>query len=211
MAMTTIGIVDDHPLIIEGLVQMLHMEPSFEILFKAENGKDLFSALDRGVPDVLLLDIELPDGDGISFCTELLEKYPGLPIIALTNHDEVLYVRKMIRNGAMGYLLKGTDREGLVEAIQTVISGEQYIDKVIERSIIHQAITGRNAAVNVKLTNRECEILAMIAHEHSNQEIADRLFLSVRTVESHRHSLNQKLNIKTAAGLVREAYLRGLI
>lgn len=209
--MTKIGIVDDHPLIIEGLVQMLNMEPSFEILFRAGNGNELFSLLENSLPDVLLLDIELPDGDGISFCSEILGKYPALSIIALTNHDEVVYVRKMMKNGAKGYLLKGTDKESLFEAIRTVTSGQQYIDRVIEQSIVHQAITGRNAAVNVKLTNRECEVLTLVAHELSNQEIADRLFLSVRTVESHRHSLNQKLNIKTAAGLVREAYLRGLI
>ncbi len=209
--MTTIGIVDDHPVIIEGLVQMLSTFRQFKIVFKAGSGEGLLSALETVTPDVLLLDIELPDSDGIALCTEVLGRYPQLPIIAITNHDEVLYVRKMMRNGAMGYLLKGTDREGLLEAIQSVVSGKQFIDRQIERSIVNQAITGRNAAVNVKLTNRECEILALIAHEYSNQEIADRLFLSVRTVESHRHSLNQKLNIKTAAGLVREAYLRGLI
>lgn len=209
--MTTIGIVDDHPLIIEGLVQMLDTFEQFEVVLKAHSGEELLSALGTTVPDVLLLDIELPDIEGTALCSSVLEKCPELPIIALTNHDEVLYVRKMMRNGAMGYLLKGTDQQGLVEAINSVISGKQFIDREIERSIINLAITGRNAAVNVKLTNRECEILALIAHEHSNQEIADRLFLSVRTVESHRHSLNQKLNIKTAAGLVREAYLRGLI
>ncbi|WP_104383517.1 response regulator transcription factor [Sphingobacterium sp. HMA12] len=209
--MTTIGIVDDHPLIIEGLVQMLDTFQQFEVVLKAHSGEGLLSALERTVPDVLLLDIELPDTDGTALCLKILEICPELPIIALTNHDEVLYVRKMMRNGAMGYLLKGTDREGLVEAIMSVISGKQFIDREIERSIIDQAITGRNAAVNVKLTSRECEVLALIAHEHSNQEIADRLFLSVRTVEGHRYSLNQKLNIRTAAGLVREAYLRGLI
>ncbi|WP_270087850.1 response regulator [Sphingobacterium sp. SYP-B4668] len=209
--MTTIGIVDDHPVIIEGLIQMLSTFPQFEVVFKAGSGEGLLLALETWAPDVLLLDIELPDSDGIALCKEVLGRYPQLPIIAITNHDEVLYVRKMMRNGAMGYLLKGTDREGLQEAIQSVLSGKQFIDRQIERSIVHQAITGRNAAVNVKLTNRECEVLALIAHEHSNQEIADRLFLSVRTVESHRYSLNQKLNIKTVAGLVREAYLRGLI
>jgi len=209
--MTRIGIVDDHPLIIEGLVLMLDTFQQFEVVLKAGNGQGVLSALETIVPDVLLLDIELPDTDGTILCTKVLEKYPQLPIIALTNHDEVLYVRKMMRNGAMGYLLKGTDRESLLEAIESVMSGKQFIDREIERSIVNQAITGRNAAVNVKLTNRECEILALIAHEHSNQEIADRLFLSVRTVESHRYSLNQKLNIRTAAGLVREAYLRGLI
>lgn len=209
--MTTIGIADDHSLIINGLVQMLQSEPKYEIIFTAQCGAELLSKLTSQQPDVLLLDIELPDNDGINLCAQILQMYAELPIIALTNHDEIVYVRKMMRNGAKGYLLKGTDKESLLEAISCVLSGRQFIDRQIEQSILQQTITGRKAAVNVKLTHREQEILALIANEYSNQEIADRLFLSVRTVESHRHSLNQKLNIKTSAGLVKEAYLRGLI
>ncbi|TYR37565.1 response regulator transcription factor [Sphingobacterium phlebotomi] len=209
--MITIGIADDHTLIINGIIQMLRSEPRYEILFSAQNGSALLAALTQHQPDVLLLDIELPDNDGISLCGQIKEQYPQVPIIALTNHDEIVYVRKMIRSGANGYLLKGTGKEQLIQAMEAVLAGEQFIDRQIEQTILQQTISGRKAAVNVKLTNRELEILSFIAHEYSNQEIADRLFLSVRTVESHRHSLNQKLNIKTTAGLVKEAYLRGLI
>ncbi len=209
--MITIGIADDHTLIINGIIQMLRSEPRYEILFSAQNGSALLAALTQHQPDVLLLDIELPDNDGISLCGQIKEQYPQVPVIALTNHDEIVYVRKMIRSGANGYLLKGTGKEQLIQAMEAVLAGEQFIDRQIEQTILQQTISGRKAAVNVKLTNRELEILSFIAHEYSNQEIADRLFLSVRTVESHRHSLNQKLNIKTTAGLVKEAYLRGLI
>ncbi|PRD49294.1 response regulator [Sphingobacterium haloxyli] len=209
--MITIGIVDDHSLIINGLLKMLQDEPAYQVLFTAQDGADLLQKLNEETPDVLLLDIELPDTNGIDLCTELLTLYPKLAIIALTNHDDVVYVRKMMRNGAMGYLLKGTEKESLLQAIETVAAGAQYIDKQIEQQILQQSIHGRKATAYVKLTNRELEILALIANEYSNQEIADKLFLSVRTVESHRHSLNQKLNIKTTAGLVKEAYLRGLI
>lgn len=209
--MITIGIADDHTLVINGIIQMLRSEPRYEILFSAQNGSALLAALTQHQPDVLLLDIELPDNDGISLCGQIKEQYPQVPVIALTNHDEIVYVRKMIRSGANGYLLKGTGKEQLIQAMEAVLAGEQFIDRQIEQTILQQTISGRKAAVNVKLTNRELEILSFIAHEYSNQEIADRLFLSVRTVESHRHSLNQKLNIKTTAGLVKEAYLRGLI
>lgn len=209
--MITIGIADDHTLIINGIIQMLRSEPRYEILFSAQNGSALLAALTQHQPDVLLLDIELPDNDGISLCGQIKEQYPQVPVIALTNHDEIVYVRKMIRSGANGYLLKGTGKKQLIQAMEAVLAGEQFIDRQIEQTILQQTISGRKAAVNVKLTNRELEILSFIAHEYSNQEIADRLFLSVRTVESHRHSLNQKLNIKTTAGLVKEAYLRGLI
>ncbi|PRD54141.1 response regulator [Sphingobacterium gobiense] len=209
--MITIGIVDDHSLIINGLLKMLQDEPAYQVLFTAQGGADLLQRLSEEIPDVLLLDIELPDTNGIDLCTKLLTLYPKLAIIALTNHDDVVYVRKMMRNGAMGYILKGTEKESLLQAIEMVAAGAQYIDKQIEQQILQQSIHGRKATAYVKLTNRELEILALIANEYSNQEIADKLFLSIRTVESHRHSLNQKLNIKTTAGLVKEAYLRGLI
>lgn len=209
--MTTIGIVDDHTLIINGLSHMLSDEPAYRILFAVHNGVELTKALSSQLPDVLLLDIELPDRNGIDLCEELFKSHPALPIIALTNHDEVMYVRKMMRSGAKGYLLKGTDKTNLLNAIDTVTLGEQFLDRQIEQAILQHAITGKRPSVQVRLTNREREILTLIAQEFSNQEIADKLFLSVRTVESHRHSLNQKLNIKNSAGLVKEAYLRGLI
>lgn len=209
--MITLGIVDDHSLIINGLAHMLADQPYYPILFTATDGKQLMAELERAVPDVLLLDIELPDSNGIELCAAVLKKHPALHIIALTNHDEVVYVRKMMRSGARGYLLKGTDKNNLLAAIDTVWQGQTFLDRQIEQAIVQQTIAVKRTSVEVKLTKRENEILALIAGEYSNQEIADKLFLSVRTVESHRHSLNQKLNIKSAAGLVKEALLRGLV
>src|SRR5690606_6145568 len=185
--MITIGIVDDHSLIISGLVHMLSDLPDYPILFTANNGKQLMLELDRQQPNVLLLDIELPDSNGIELCTDVLKKYPELLIVALTNHDEVVYVKKMMRSGAKGYLLKGTDKQNLLNAINAVCAGEQFLDRQVEQAILQQTLSGRRTSVVVKLTKRENEILALIANEYSNQEIADKLFLSVRTVESHRH------------------------
>lgn len=209
--MITIGIVDDHSLIINGLTYMLGNLPDYPIRFTANNGEQLMVALENEVPDVLLLDIELPDGNGIELCAALLKKYPGLPIVALTNHDEVVYVKKMMRSGAKGYLLKGTDKQNLLNAIHAVHKGEQFLDRHVEQAILQQTISGKRTSVEVKLTKRENQILSLVANEYSNQEIADELFLSVRTVESHRHSINQKLDIKNTAGLVKEAIMRGLI
>ncbi|MFD1772227.1 response regulator [Sphingobacterium suaedae] len=208
---TTVGIADDHSLIIHGLQRMLQVEPNLQVLFTAQTAADLLRHLHLQLPDVLLLDIELPDGSGIDLTATIRELYPSVTIIALTNHDDRVYVRKMIRNGAKGYLLKGTGKDQLVNAIHQVKNGQVYIDKQIEQHILQQTIHGKKLTAPVKLTNRELEVLALIANEYSNQEIADRLYLSIRTVESHRHSLNQKLQIKTMAGLVKEAYLRGLI
>jgi len=209
--MIKIGIVDDHPLIIHGILQML-MDFPIQIVFTVGSGKELKKELNAGnFPEILLLDIELPDISGISISEELRQDFPDVQVIALSNHDEPVYVRKMFRSGAKGYVLKGTQQQGLIDAIQTVKDGGQFIDQEIKDIILKQAIQGRNAVINAKLTKRELEILTHIANELSNLEIADKLFLSVRTIESHRHSLNQKLNIKTTAGLVKEAYLRGLI
>jgi DNA-binding NarL/FixJ family response regulator len=209
--MIRIGIVDDHSLIISGLAHMLSDQIDCSILFTAHSGKELMAQLENQLPDVLLLDIELPDSSGIELCVAVLKRYPTLPVVALTNHDEVVYVKKMLRSGAKGYLLKGTNKQKLLQAIHTVIQGQQYLDSQVEQAVLLQALGGKRQNSVVKLTKRENEILALIASEHSNQEIADKLFLSVRTVESHRHSLNQKLNIKNSAGLVKEAYLRGLV
>ncbi len=209
--MIKLGIVDDHSLILNGLAHMLSDQPRYPILFTATDGKQLMKELEQAAPDVLLLDIELPDANGIELCAAVLKKHPSVRIIALTNHDEVVYVRKMMRSGARGYLLKGTDKSNLLSAIDTVSQGQSFLDRQIEQAIVQQTIVGKRTSVEVKLTKRENEILALIANEYSNQEIADKLFLSVRTVESHRHSLNQKLNIKSAAGLVKEALLRGLV
>ncbi|MNE77757.1 Oxygen regulatory protein NreC [compost metagenome] len=118
----------------------------------------------------------------------------------------------MIRNGAMGYLLKNTDQETLVEAIKTVHNGQQYIDSHIQKLLLEESISGRKASIfEIPLTKREKEILKLIAEERTNQQIADSLFISLRTVETHRLNLTQKLNIKNTAGLVKEAIKRGLI
>src|SRR5690606_14731180 len=197
--------------LLTGCPQISRSQPRHPSLLTASDGNQRMKALGQPAPDVLLLDIELPDANGIELCAAVLKKHPSVRIIALTNHDEVVYVRKMMRSGARGYLLKGTDKSNLLSAIDTVSQGQSFLDRQIEQAIVQQTIVGKRTSVEVKLTKRENEILALIANEYSNQEIADKLFLSVRTVESHRHSLNQKLNIKSAAGLVKEALLRGLV
>lgn len=206
-----IAIADDHQLILEGLQGMLKENPEIEIVFTANSGKELMHCLESRLPRVLLLDIELPDNNGIELCKIIKKKYPDLKIIALTNHDETVYVKKMMKSGANGYLLKGTDRATLIDALRSVSNNELFIDETINRNILKETITGKPTASRLKLTKRETEILALIAHEYSNQEIADKLFLSIRTVESHRLSLTQKLDVKNSVGLVKEAFLRGLI
>lgn len=207
-----IAIADDHPLIIQGFESMLQSHSGHELVFTATTGALLLKNLEQAVPDVLLLDIQLPDVSGIDLCKTVKTQYPAVRIIALTNHQETSYVKKMMRNGASGYLLKNAGPETLLEAIGKVMDNEQYIDKAVEASMLSEMIMGKKTkGPGVMLTRREQEVLALVAQEMSNQEIADRLFISLRTVETHRFNLMQKLEVKNAAGLVKEAYMRGLI
>jgi DNA-binding NarL/FixJ family response regulator len=122
------------------------------------------------------------------------------------------YIKQMLRNGASGYLLKNVSAAKLANAIETVYAGEQYLDEAIRHQLLEEMLTGqKRAGYNIPLTRREKEILKMIADEHSNQEIADKLYISLRTVETHRLNLTQKLAVKNTAGLVKEAFKRGLV
>lgn len=210
--MIKVAIADDHLMVINGLKIMLEHSSEVEVISSSINSNELLEALTTMQPDVLLLDIQMPGTSGLDICPVITKQYPSIKIIALTNFEQSHYVKQMIRNGAMGYLLKNTDQETLVEAIKTVHSGQQYIDNHIQKLLLEESISGRKASIfEIPLTKREKEILKLIAEERTNQQIADSLFISLRTVETHRLNLTQKLNIKNTAGLVKEAIKRGLI
>lgn len=207
-----IAIADDHPLVIGGLKAMLESNPQLDMLFSVNNGEQLLNALQEQQPDVLLLDIQMPGQTGIELCKIITHTYPYIKVLALTNFEESHYVKQMMRNGAWGYLLKNTDQHTLYKAIDTVIGGQQYIDNQIQKNMLEEMLSGKKRTLQeVLLTKREEEILAMIAKEHTNQEIADKLFISLRTVQTHRLNITQKLGAKNTASLVNEAHKRGLI
>jgi DNA-binding NarL/FixJ family response regulator len=206
-----IAIADDHELIIQGLSLMLESVEWVEIILKNNGGINLLKNLETAVPDILLLDIQMPGCSGIDLCRDIVKAMPSLKIIALTNFEESYYVKQMLRNGAKGYLLKNTGQDTLVKAIQEVMDGKVYLDKNIQDALINQLTLPREKRSDTQLTRRETEILKLIAEEKSNQEIADKLFISLRTVETHRLNLNQKLSAKNTAGLVKEAMKRGLV
>ena len=209
--MIPIAITDDHTIVIEGIKTMLKLNKEIEVLQSFENLKDTFENLNSAVK-VLLLDINLPDGNGINACKELLEKHPDLKIIALTNFEDTVFIKQIIKNGAMGYLLKNTDKKELTEAIKSVIEGNRYLPKKISDILLNDSIGIQNSNYFVpKLTVREKEILTLIIQEFTTEEIAVKLFVSTKTVESHRSNLIQKLGVKNSAGLVRVAFEKGLV
>ena len=212
MNMINIAIADDHLLVINGLKAMIENTSDIKLLFSATSGHDLLSELKEKQPDVLLLDIQMPDINGIDLCKEVHARYPLVKIIALTNFEQSSYVKQMVRNGALGYLLKNIDGKTLQAAIRTVVKDKPFIHEQIRNNMLNEVLSGTKAtSQGISLTKRELEILGLVAKEMTNQEIADKLFISVRTVETHRVNLTQKLGVHNTAGLVKEAYKRGLI
>lgn len=209
--MIQIAITDDHTIVIEGIKTMLKSNKEIDIIQAFENLKDTFEHLNSSV-QVLLLDINLPDGNGITACKELLEKHKKLKIIALTNFEDSLFIKQILKNGAMGYLLKNTSKTELTEAIKEVNNGNRYLPKKISDILLNDAIGVENSSYFIpKLTSREKEILNLIIKEYTTDEIATALFVSSKTVESHRSNLLQKLGVKNSAGIVRVAFEKGLL
>lgn len=212
MSQIRIAIADDHPLVINGLKAMLEKFEDVRLIFSATNAADLLALLKEQQADVLLLDIQMPDANGIDLCKEIHDDYPYLKIIGLTNFEKSSYVKQMVRNGALGYLLKNIDGKTLSAAIHAVMQDKPYIQEQIRNNMLNEVLSGKKStSQGISLTKREVEILSLIAKEFTNQQIADKLFISIRTVETHRMNLTQKLGVHNTAGLVKEAYRRGLI
>ena len=212
MSPLPIAIVDDHEVVINGLKAMFANFNEVEVVYSTTQGSSLFDYLQKQQPAVILLDIQMPDISGIDICKQVHRLYPAIKIIAFSSFDDTHYIKQIIRNGAAGYLLKNADLQTIITAIRKVMEGDEYIDESIKKILIQESISGqRRSLFDIPLTKREKEILQLIADGLSNQEIADKLFISLRTVETHRFNLTQKLDVKNAAGLVKEAIKRGLV
>jgi len=203
--MIRVFIVDDHPLVIEGIRSMLLQIPEIEIAGHAMNATSCMGYFVNSSADLVLLDINLPDQSGVEVCRALLKRKPKLKIIALTNFDQLTYLQNMRDAGAQGYLLKNSSLDEIEKAIRTVMTGKEYwLGKdTIRESLKHQH--------HPMLSRREIEVLKLIAHGLTNQEIADKLFVSVSTIDSHRKNLISKLQVKNTAALVRMAIERKII
>jgi DNA-binding NarL/FixJ family response regulator len=211
MKFITVKALDDHPAILNGLRMILSDFPDIRMQGTYTDGNQLMEALEQEQPDILFLDIQLIGTDGITICKRVQGNWPSIRVIVFTNCEEKHYVRNMLQNGAMGYLLKTADGNTIRTAIDTVMEGEQYIHEELKEQLFQQMLTNRKPSrYTPGLTKREKEILQLIAQGLRNQEIADKLSLSVRTIENHRFNLIQKLQVNNAAALIRKAIDMGL-
>lgn len=207
------AIVDDHPLALNGLKSMLSGYPQIHVSAVYSSGKALLEGLKEVQPDVLLLDVLLPDISGKELAPMITKLYPGIRMIALTSLDGPAVVRSMMQRGCLGYLLKDTTEETLVTAIEQVYRGLEFIEPTLKEFIFQNMMRYRRQGQQVMpdLTTREKEVLRLIAAELTTQEIADKLFISFRTAENHRYSIMQKLDVKNTAGLIKVAMQMALL
>ncbi len=201
----SVFIVDDHYMVIEGIRSLLQNEKGIEWMGHAMNAASCLAFLKKQQPDVILMDINLPDKSGIDLCKEVKEKYPSVFIIGLSTFNQQSFIQKMMDNGASGYVLKNATQEELTDAIGTVIKGKLYLSE--EASLTLR----KDDTATIVLTRREKEVLELIANGMTNAEIAKKLFISVTTVDTHRKNLLAKLEAKNTAALVRIATQRQLI
>ena len=203
--MIKVALVDDHPLVIGGLTKLINDSGVASVIATSLSGRECMKMLSFEQPDVLILDINLPDINGIDLCKDILKEWPSLKIMALTSYSEYTSVRKMLDNGAMGYLLKNAMPEEVIEGIVTVSQGEQFLCHEIDLFL------KKKADNQIFLTPRETELLRLIVEGFTNQEIAEKLFLGVETINSYRKNLLFKLNARNTAVLVKIAIENKLI
>ncbi len=205
-----IAIVDDHPVMLNGLKNLLENHTHIQIIDGYQSGKASLSALAIQKPDVLLVDIQLPDIQGDELTRIVAEQYPDIRILVFTTHNSLFLIRTCMNNGATGYMLKTEEENVLVTAIETVFKGEEYFSPAIKDILANDALARSRHGHTPELTIREKEILKLIAEEYTNQQIAQELHLSPRTVENYRLVLMHKLDAKNVVGLIKNAMRMGI-
>ncbi|MBS1496416.1 MAG: response regulator transcription factor [Bacteroidetes bacterium] len=198
-------IVDDHYMVIEGIYSLLQHESNIDWMGHATNAASCLAFLKLQQPDVLLMDISLPDVNGTELCKQVNTLYPAICILGLSTFNQQPVIRNMMDNGALGYLLKNATKEEILKAISEVMNGKNYFSKEAELSL-----RNKEAGVPV-ITRRESEVLSLIAEGFTNSEIAEKLFISIPTINTHRKSLLEKFEVKNTATLIGKAIKLGLI
>ncbi len=212
--MHTLLLVDDHQIIRDGIRFYFEDDKEFVIEDEAEDGLQALKLLKEKTYDIILTDINMPEMDGVELMKNIKENYSDQKVLVLSMFNEAAYINKMIALGANGYVLKKSTKNELVEAIRKILDGNDHYSDEVYKTIIGNIAKRKpkqRLTFETSLSNREKEILVLIANEYSNQEIADKLFISIRTVETHKRNLLDKTGCKNVAGLVMYAVEHNLV
>ncbi len=206
-------LADDHKITRQGLRSLLDSQPDMQVVAEAEEGRTAVSLVREMVPDVVIMDVTMPDLNGMEATRQIVGEFPNIKIIALSMHSDMLFVSEMLKSGALGYLLKDCAFEELERAIRTVVAGKTYlspsISSVVVEDYLHR-LTQADFSGPQALTDREREVLQLMAEGKSTKQIALKLHISAKTVETHRRQMMNKLNIHTVAELTKYAIRKGL-
>ena len=207
-----VALCDDHGVVRSGLRRILDAEDDLEVVGESRTVKEAVALAASCLPDVFVMDLGLPDGNGIDATAEVVRISPATRVLVLTVHDDIAYLRRAFEAGAAGYLVKEAADIELVQAVRQVASGKQYVHPSLGAALLApDAAATRLAGPGGELSDRELEVLKMMALGLTNTEIGQRLYVSVRTVETHRSHIHQKLNVRNRAELVRRAKEAGLL
>lgn len=212
---TKIVIAEDHTILRDGLHSLLEMQEGFEVVGHAADGLEAIDCAAQFQPDIMLLDISMPKMDGLSAIREIKKQHPRIKILALTVHRDEEYILSAFKAGADGYCLKDAHFEEVLKAVQVVLSGKSYMSPEVSEKVLEGYLEGRKTLKTSSawddLTQREKEVLKLIAEGHKNAEIAEFLCISVKTVNKHRSNLMRKLDIHNASALTSYAIEKGLV
>lgn len=223
MMKTRIAIIDDHQLFREGIKRILEFEGDFEVVAEGSDGCEALSIVEEHRPDLVLMDINMPDTNGVEATKQLIEAYPDTKVVVLSIHDDENYVMRALQTGATGYLLKEMDADTLIEAVKIVAEGGSYLHPKVTHNLIREyrrLTSERGGGVAVKqevrrplhlLTRRECEVLQLLADGKSNRAIGETLYISEKTVKNHVSSILQKLNVNDRTQAVVVAIKNGWV
>ena len=203
-------VADDHAILRDGIVSLLQGEAAFTVAGTAANGYEVMNLIMKNDYDVCLLDINMPGLDGMETAKLIKEKKPEIKIIMLTTYNDREIISELVHIGVSGYLLKNSDKQELVEAVHKVMKGRHYFSEEVE-NIILQGLTDKKSGDIISLTERELEVMRLLAREYTNDKIATELHISFRTVETHRKNIMQKTKAHNLAGLLKYAYSKGLV
>lgn len=205
MSKVKLLVVDDHPMLRGGIVSLFNNAENLEVIAEAANGAEAIQCVQKDKPDVVLMDINMDGKLDVLTTEEIKTKWPDVKVVAFSMHEEVQVIRRMLKAGASGYLLKNASHQELVKAIETVQRGENYYSQEVVEIMTNSLSPDGEDMSDIVLSNREKQVLHYVAKEYTNQEIADKIDISLRTVETHKRNLIKKLRVKNVVGLVRFA------